>query len=46
MSEVTEEELAKRRVPALIAYLSLFRIVEKDDTSEPWSATIEQVNWT
>lgn len=44
VSEITEEELAKRRVPALIAYLSPFRIVEKDDASEPWSATIEQVN--
>jgi hypothetical protein len=44
MSEITEEDPAKRRVPALIAYLSPFRIVEKDDASEPWSATIEQVN--
>jgi hypothetical protein len=44
LSEITEEELTKRRVPALIAYLSPFRIVEKDDASEPWSATIEQVN--
>ncbi len=39
-----EEELAKRRVPALIAYLNPFRIVEKDNDSAPWSATIEQVN--
>jgi hypothetical protein len=44
MSEITKEYLAKRRVPALIAYLSPFRTVEKDDGSEPWSATIEQVN--
>lgn len=45
LSEIDqEEELAKRRVPALITYLSPFRIVEKDDTSEPWSATIEQTN--
>ncbi|HEV7684230.1 MAG TPA: hypothetical protein VGO68_19095 [Pyrinomonadaceae bacterium] len=44
VSGITEEELIKRRVPALIAYLSPFRIVEKDDASEPWSATIEQVN--
>jgi hypothetical protein len=44
MLEITEEDLAKRRVPALIAYLSPFRIVEKNDGSEPWSATIEQVN--
>lgn len=44
MSEITEQELAKRRVPALIAYLSPFRIVQNDDDSEPWSATIEQVN--
>jgi hypothetical protein len=44
MSEATEEELAKRRVPALIAYLNPFRIVEKDNDSPPWSATIEQVN--
>ena len=44
MSEITEVDLAKRRVPALIAYLSPFRIVEKEDGSEPWSATIEQVN--
>jgi hypothetical protein len=44
MSEIIKEDLAKRRVPVLIAYLSPFRIVEKDDGSEPWSATIKQVN--
>src|ERR1700761_4415694 len=44
MSDITEEDLLKRRVPARIAYLSPFRIVEKDGTSEPWSVTIEQVN--
>lgn len=44
LSETSEEEVAKRRVPALIAYLSPFRIVENDDASEPWSASIEQVN--
>jgi len=44
VSEITEEELAKRRVPALIAYLNPFRIIEKDHASEPWSASIEQVN--
>lgn len=40
MSEITEEELVKRRVPALIAYLNPFRIIENDDASEPWSASI------
>jgi len=44
VSEITKEELAKRRVPALIAYLNPFRIIEKDHASEPWSASIEQVN--
>ncbi|SDP26655.1 hypothetical protein SAMN04488061_2668 [Filomicrobium insigne] len=44
MSETTKDDLAKRRVPALITYLSPFRIVEKDDAAEPWSATIQQVN--
>ncbi|MGC1588326.1 MAG: hypothetical protein WA791_21900, partial [Rhodomicrobium sp.] len=43
-SKATRDNLAKRRVPALISYLSPFRIVEKDDAPEPWSATIEQVN--
>lgn len=44
MSEITKEDLAKRRVPALMTYLSPFRIVEKDADVEPWSATIEEVN--
>lgn len=43
-SKATRDNLAKRRVPALISYLSPFCIVEKDDAPEPWSATIEQVN--
>ena len=44
MSEITKEDLAKRCVPALVAYLSPFRIVGKDVDVEPWSATIEEVN--
>ncbi len=40
---LTENDLAKRRVPCLIAYLHPFRIVEGNDLS-PWSVTIEQVN--
>src|SRR6185437_9030828 len=44
MMEITKAGLTKRRVPALIAYLNPFRIVEESDASEPWSATIEQVN--
>jgi hypothetical protein len=44
MSEITKDDLAKRRVPALMTYLSPFRIVEKDVDVEPWSATIEEVN--
>jgi len=38
------DDLAKRRVPSLITYLSPFRIVEKDETTPRWTATIEQVN--
>ncbi len=44
MPEVTEEDLAKRRVPAIITYLSPFRVIEKEDCSAPWSASIDQVN--
>jgi hypothetical protein len=38
-----ENELAKRRVPCLIAYLHPFRMIEADALS-PWKITIEQVN--
>ena len=44
MTEISEEELAKRRVPALITYLSPFRIVEAEGAPGPWSATVEEVN--
>lgn len=44
MSHDIEEELAKRRVHALVTYLTPFRIVEPDDASKTWSATIEEVN--
>ncbi|MCF3630494.1 hypothetical protein RJ527_04505 [Thalassospiraceae bacterium LMO-SO8] len=40
---LTEDDLAKRRVPCLIAYLHPFRIIESDALS-PWNVTIEQVN--
>jgi hypothetical protein len=39
----TEGDLAKRRVPCLIAYLHPFRMIEAD-TLCPWDATVEQVN--
>jgi len=37
------QELARRRVPCLIAYLHPFRIVEAPQL-EPWAVTIEDVN--
>lgn len=37
------EELARRRVPCLIAYLHPFRIVDSPDLA-PWTANIEDVN--
>jgi hypothetical protein len=43
LGEAGKDELAKRRVPCLIAYLYPFRIVEAS-TLNPWNATIEQVN--
>lgn len=33
-----------RRVRVLIAYLSPFRIVEPDESTQPWSATIDEIN--
>jgi hypothetical protein len=39
----SDDDLARRRVPCVVAYLHPFRIVEAD-TLPPWEATIEQVN--
>lgn len=41
---VTQDDPGPRRVPALQAYLTPFRVVEKDADAVPWSATIEQIN--
>ena len=43
MIEELPPEIAKRRVPCLIAYLDPFRIVETD-TLAPWQVSIEDVN--
>jgi hypothetical protein len=39
----TEDYFAKRKVPAMVAYISPFRLVDGPD-SLPWEITIEQVN--
>jgi hypothetical protein len=41
--ELTEEEIAKRRVPCIMTYMSPFRIVERD-RSGVWNPTIKQIN--
>lgn len=43
IEEADYDELTKRRVPCLIAYLHPFRIVEAQALT-PWSATIDQIN--
>lgn len=43
MTDELSPEIAKRRVPCLIAYLDPFRIVEID-TRAPWQVSIEDVN--
>jgi hypothetical protein len=43
MTQDLTNQIAKRRVPCLIAYLDPFRIVEHD-TLSPWQATLEEVN--
>jgi hypothetical protein len=40
---LAEHDLAKRRVPCLIAYLHPFRLIEAEPL-QPWEITIEQVN--
>ncbi|WP_340672262.1 hypothetical protein [Bradyrhizobium ottawaense] len=37
------EQVAKRRVPCLIAYLAPFRIVQ-DEKLEPWKTSLDEVN--
>ncbi|MDX2112396.1 MAG: hypothetical protein SFW63_01490 [Alphaproteobacteria bacterium] len=41
--KLQNDELARRRVPCLVAYLNPFRIVE-NPTLPPWNITIEDVN--
>jgi len=43
MTDDLSIQIAKRRVPCILAYLSPFRIVELD-TLPPWQVTIEEVN--
>ncbi|WP_152536401.1 hypothetical protein [Sphingobium sp. C100] len=42
-AELTIDDIAKRRVPCLIAYLNPFRMVEAE-TLTSWDATITQIN--
>ncbi|HQV05073.1 MULTISPECIES: hypothetical protein [unclassified Novosphingobium] len=42
-TEAAGNDLAKRRVPCLIAYLNPFRMVEAE-TLAPWNATIADIN--
>lgn len=39
----TEDYFAKRQVPAMVAYISPFRLVNGPE-SQPWTITIDQVN--
>jgi hypothetical protein len=43
MTDDLKSEIAKRRVPCLIAYLDPFRIVDLG-TLPPWQVSIEEVN--
>jgi hypothetical protein len=43
MTDDLKNQIAKRRVPCIIAYLDPFRIVELE-TLPPWQVTIEEVN--
>jgi hypothetical protein len=43
VTENSKSQIAKRRVPCIIAYLDPFRIVELE-TLPPWQVTIEEVN--
>ncbi len=44
MAYPTPDSSFPRRVHVLMTYLSPFRIVEADDATAPWSATIDEIN--